>query len=48
MGKKLNGSFSIFSDVLETHGTGFFNYVQLYYHTGGLLFSIQFYHVYCC
>lgn len=31
----------IFSEVLETHDTGFFNYVPFYYHTVFYIFSIS-------
>lgn len=32
------GFLGIFAEVLETHDTGFFNYVQFYYYTCGLHF----------
>lgn len=31
--KILRGFLDISSEVSETHGTGFFNYVQFYFHT---------------
>lgn len=38
-GEKISRGFlGIFSEVLETHDTGFFSYVQFYFHACGLPF----------